>query len=193
MKILNHYTPAPIPPEHQNALISIIVAVYNIASYIERGVNSILAQTYRNLEIILVDDGSTDASGEICDRLAQTDDRIIVLHKENGGPADARNAGIAIAKGSFIGFVDGDDWIDADMYEKMFGALLEQEADITICRYRRVGQNLTEDDSKDRAFVFEGQEALQYYVEEREEYDIQNAAWNKLYRRKVLELSLIHL
>lgn len=187
MKVLEHYTPVPILPEQQTDLISVIVAVYNIASYIERGVNSIRNQTYRNLEIILVDDGSTDESGRICDRLAKEDDRITVLHKENGGPADARNAGIAIAKGSFIGFVDGDDWIDADMYEKMLGALTEQKADIAICRYRRVGRDHTEDDSKDRAFVFEGQEALQYYVEEREEYDIQNAAWNKLYRRKVLE------
>ncbi|MCM1153958.1 MAG: glycosyltransferase [Roseburia sp.] len=187
MKILDHYIPAPIPPAHRDELISVIVAIYNIASYIERGVNSILAQTYRNLEIILVDDGSTDESGRICDRLANTDERIIVLHKENGGPADARNAGIAVAKGSFIGFVDGDDYIDADMYEKMLASLLEQEADIAICRYRRVGKEHTQDASKDRAVVFEGQEALQCYVEEREEYDIQNAAWNKLYRRKVLD------
>ncbi len=187
MKILEQYRPAAVPPAKQRELISVIVAVYNIASYIERGVNSISRQTYRNLEIILVDDGSTDGSGEICDRLAEEDDRIMVIHKENGGPADARNVGIAAAKGNFIGVVDGDDWIDADMYEKMFSALSEQQADIAICRYRRVGRSHTQDDSRDRAVVFEGQEALQYYVEEREEYDIQNAAWNKLYRRKVLD------
>ncbi|MDD6811841.1 MAG: glycosyltransferase [Lachnospiraceae bacterium] len=187
MKILEKYRPEPIPVEQQDALISVIVAVYNIEAYVERGVNSILQQTYRNLEVILVDDGSADTSGAICDHLAENDSRVTVIHKENGGPADARNAGIAIAKGAYIGFVDGDDWIDTDMYEKMFGALSEQQADIAICRYRQVHKDYTEDKSVDRAIVFEGQEALQYYVEERKEYDIQNAAWNKLYRREILQ------
>lgn len=187
MKNLPHYSTPPIPPAQQTELISVIVTAYNIASYLERGVNSILNQTYRNLEIILVDDGSTDESGQICDRLAGEDERLVVIHKENRGPGDARNVGMDIAKGSFIGFVDGDDWIDADMYERMLGAALEQQADMVICRYRRVYKDHTEDDSSDRAAVLEGQEALQYYVEEREEYDIQNAAWNKLYRREILE------
>lgn len=187
MRIIEKYRPAQIPVEKQNVLISVIVAVYNIEDYVERGVTSILQQTYQNLEVILVDDGSTDASGVICDKLAENDNRVMVIHKENGGPADARNAGIAIAKGSYIGFVDGDDWIDTDMYEKMLGALLEQQADIAICRYRQVHKEYTEDKSVDRAIVFEGQEALQYYVEERKEYDIQNAAWNKLYRKEVLQ------
>lgn len=187
MKVLEKYTPEKIPLGKQAFLISVIVAVYNIEDYVERGVESILQQTYQNLEVILVDDGSTDKSGRICDRLAEQDKRVVTLHKKNGGPADARNAGIAIAKGSFIGFVDGDDYIDRDMYEKMLGAMLEQQADLAICRYRRVHKDFTEDDSVDRTVLLEGQEALQYYVEEREDYDIQNAAWNKLYRRKVLE------
>lgn len=186
MKVYNAYRPAPIPEQKQTQLISVIVAVYNIEDYIERGVTSIQKQTYRNLEIILVDDGSTDKSGQICDRLAKEDDRITVIHKENGGPADARNTGTASSHGAYIGFVDGDDWIDADMYEKMFSALLEQDADLAICRYRQVHRDHTEDASVDRVILFEKQEALQYYVEEREEYDIQNAAWNKLYRRAVL-------
>lgn len=187
MKVLENYRPAGIPADKQEALISVIVAAYNIEDYIERGVTSILKQTYRNLEIILVDDGSTDRSGSICDKMAQNDKRVITIHKENGGPADARNAGIAVAKGSYIGFVDGDDWIDEDMYEKMLAALSEQQADIAICRYRQVHKDFTEDQSVNRVIVFEGQEALQYYVEERKEYDIQNAAWNKLYRREILE------
>lgn len=187
MKILQNNTVSHIPPENQTELISVIVAAYNIAPYLERGVNSILNQTYRNLEIILVDDGSTDGGGEICDRLAGKDDRLIVIHKENRGLADTRNVGMDIAKGSFIGFVDGDDWIDADMYERMLGAALEHQADMAVCRYRRVYRDHTEDASVNRIVVFEGQEALQYYVEEREEYDIQNAAWNKLYRREILD------
>lgn len=187
MEILKSYSPAKIPETEQKELISVIVAIYNIEGYVEKSVKSILEQSYRNLEIILVDDGSTDESGRICDKLAKLDGRIRVIHKPNGGPADARNAGIAIAKGNFIGFVDGDDWIDTDMYEKMLGAMLEQHADMAICRYRRVYKDHTEDASLDRAVLFEEREALQVYVEEREEYDIQNAAWNKLYRKEILQ------
>lgn len=186
MKILEHYHPSPIRTEDQAELISVIVAAYNIADYIARGVNSIRNQTYHNLEIIVVDDGSTDTTGVLCDRIASEDSRVQVIHKENGGPAQARNVGIALAKGSYIGFVDGDDWIDPDMYEKMLGALKEQQADIAICRYRQVYKTHTEDQSVDRAVIFEGQEALQYYVQETKEYAIQNAAWNKLYKKEVL-------
>ena len=187
MKILEKYHPSKISVDNQTELISIIVPAYNIAAYIERGVGSVCNQTYRNLEIIVVDDGSTDDTGVICDRLAVEDERVQVIHKENGGPAEARNVGIAKAKGVYIGFVDGDDWIDPDMYEKMLSALKEQQADIAICRYRQVYKSHTEDESIDRAVLFERQEALQYYVQETEEYFIRNAAWNKLYRREILE------
>ena len=186
MKILERYHPSEINTEDQTDLISVIVTAYNIADYIERGINSIRNQTYRNLEIIVVDDGSTDDTGMVCDRIASKDRRVNVIHKENGGPAEARNVGIAKAKGSYIGFVDGDDWIDPDMYEKMLSSLKEQHADITICRYRQVYKNHTEDRSVDRAVLFEGQEALQHYVQETEEYAIQNAAWNKLYKKEIL-------
>ena len=186
MKILDRYHPARISIGQQTDVISVIVTAYNISEYIERGVNSIRAQTYQNLEIIVVDDGSTDATGEVCDRIAMKDGRVRVIHKENGGPAEARNVGTAQARGRYIGYVDGDDWIDPDMYEKMLGALKEQQADIAVCRYRQVYKTHTEDQSVDRAVLFEGQEALQYYVQETKEYAIQNAAWNKLYRREIL-------
>lgn len=186
MKILEHYHPAQIRMRDQTNLISVVIAAYNIEEYIERGVNSVRNQTYQNLEIIIVDDGSTDTTGERCDHLALKDARIHVIHKENGGPAQARNTGIERARGSYIGFVDGDDWIDNDMYEKMLGAMREQGADLAVCRYRQVSKTHTEDESVDRAVVFEGQEALQYYVQETKEYAIQNAAWNKLYRRELL-------
>lgn len=185
MKVLEHYHPR-IGKEEQTDLISVIVTAYNIAGYIERGVRSVCAQTYGNLEIILVDDGSDDGTGGICDRLAAQDARVRVIHKENGGPSEARNAGIKTCAGSYIGFVDGDDWIDPDMYERMLGAMREQSADVGICRYRQVHADHTVDESKDRAVVFTGQEALTYYVRESREYAIQNAAWNKLYRREVL-------
>ncbi|MDE5597488.1 MAG: glycosyltransferase, partial [Lachnospiraceae bacterium] len=187
MKVMEHYVLDKIPKEQQTELISVIVTAYNIEAYLERSVHSICQQTYRNLEIILVDDGSTDKSGELCDRMAKEDERIRVIHKKNGGPAEARNEGMGIAAGTLIGFVDGDDYIDTDMYEKMLYAMLKEEADIAICRYRRVYHDGMRDDSIDRVILWEGQEALQYYIEERDEYDIQNAAWNKLYRRRVLD------
>ena len=186
MNIIEKYRPPKIEQEEQKELLSVIITAYNIEAYIERGVLSVCGQTYRNLEIIVVDDGSTDATGCILDRLAESDARIQVIHQENGGPARARNTGIARAKGSCIGFVDGDDWIDPEMYEKLFLALKDQQADLAICRYRQVSRTGTVDGSVDRAILFEGQEALTVYVEEREEFTIQNAAWNKLYRREIL-------
>ncbi|MDE6404398.1 MAG: glycosyltransferase, partial [Lachnospiraceae bacterium] len=186
MEILQQYRPPELHIEEQTELISVIVAAYNIEAYIERGVRSICEQTYRNLEIIVVDDGSVDATGQILDELAEGDARVQVIHQENGGLAHARNTGIARARGSYIGFVDGDDWIDPDMYEKLFSALKDQQADLAVCRYRQISRTRTLDGSVDRAVLFEGQEALTAYVEEREEFAIQNAAWNKLYRKELL-------
>lgn len=116
-------------------LISIIVPVYNIEAYIERCVNSILNQTYKNLQIILVDDGSIDNSGDICDKIAPTDSRIQVIHKTNGGLSDARNEGIKVANGKYIGFVDGDDYIDKDMYRVLYSAIIEYDSEIASCGY----------------------------------------------------------
>lgn len=103
----------------QDILISVIVPVYNVEKYLPKCVDSILNQTYRNLEVILVDDGTKDASDAICDAYAQKDPRVKVIHKENGGLSSARNAGIDIAQGEYLGFVDSDDWIEPDMYETL--------------------------------------------------------------------------
>ena len=103
----------------QTPLLSIIVPVYNVAAYLPRCVDSILAQSYKNLEIFLVDDGSADDSGRICDAYAEKDHRIRVIHKENGGLSSARNAALAVASGAYIGFVDSDDWIEPEMYGQM--------------------------------------------------------------------------
>lgn len=186
MEILNQYRPPELHKKEQTELLSVIVAAYNIDAYIERGVRSVCDQTYHNLEIIVVDDGSTDDTGRILDKLAEDDARIQVIHEENGGLAHARNTGMAVARGSYIGFVDGDDWIDPDMYEKMFSALKDKQADVAVCRYRQISRTQTLDESADRAVLFEGQEALAVYVEERKEFEIQNAAWNKLYRKELL-------
>lgn len=111
-------------------LISVVIPVYNIEEYLERCVNSVQKQTYTNLEILLVDDGSTDNSGNICDRLAATDDRIKVFHKPNGGSSSARNLGISKAKGDYIGFVDSDDYISENMYDLLYSAIERNEATI---------------------------------------------------------------
>ncbi len=186
MQVLDKYHPI-LNTNEQTDTISIVIAAYNIEAYIERCMNSVRGQSYRNLEIIVVDDGSTDGTGALCDRFAAEDARVHVIHKKNGGPADARNAALEQIKGSYVGFVDGDDWIDRDMYAVMYAAMKEQDADIAVCRYRQVHSTYTEDLSADRAVLFEGQEALEYYVRESDEYPIRNAVWNKLYRREILE------
>lgn len=114
-------------------LLSVIVPVYNIENYIEKCIYSILNQTYKNLDIILVDDGSTDTSGIVCDNLAKKDHRIRVIHKQNGGLSDARNKGLDVAKGEYISFIDGDDYIEPDMYFDMMTSMREQQCDISVC------------------------------------------------------------
>jgi glycosyltransferase involved in cell wall biosynthesis len=131
-----------------SSLISVIVPVYKVEAYLEKCVNSIINQTYRNLEIILVDDGSPDNCPQMCDEIAKLDERIVVIHKQNGGLSSARNAGIDAAKGEYIGFVDSDDYIHPEMYERMYKALTAAEADLCICSYEMIYEN-REKTSKD--------------------------------------------
>lgn len=117
----------------ERPLISVIVPVYKVEDYLERCVSSIRNQTYDNLEIILVDDGSPDRSGELCDALAQKDSRIRVIHKENGGQSSARNRGLDEMRGEYVAFVDSDDWIEANMYENLYKAICDNNAQIAGC------------------------------------------------------------
>ena len=119
----------------QTPLVSVIVPVYNIKEYLPRCVKSITEQTYQNLEVILVDDGSTDGTGELCDKLAHQDKRIRVFHKENGGSSSARNLGIAQAQGQYLGFVDSDDYISPEMYERLVDGL--RSGDVQIVQIGR--------------------------------------------------------
>lgn len=114
-------------------IISVIVPIYNVEPYLRKCVNSILNQTYQNLEVILVDDGSPDHCGEICDEYAQMDSRIKVIHKQNGGLSDARNAGIDAAHGEYIMFVDSDDYIAETMLQKLYRALVSYDAEMSLC------------------------------------------------------------
>lgn len=120
--------------------ISVIIPVFNVENYLRQCVDSVLRQTYKNLEIILVDDGSPDRSPQICDEYAKKDKRIKVIHKKNGGLASARNAGIDIAGGDFIGFVDSDDFIAADMYEILLDSMVSCHAQIAVC-YKTNNEN----------------------------------------------------
>lgn len=116
-------------------LISIIVPVYNTASYLEKCLNSIIRQTYKNLEIIIVNDGSTDNSLEICKEFEKRDTRIKVLNKSNGGLSSARNLGLKYANGNFIGFVDSDDWVSLNMFENLINLAVRNKLDIVECDY----------------------------------------------------------
>ena len=119
-------------------LVSVIIPAYNIEDYIGRCLDSIISQTYKNLEIIVVDDGSRDHTGEVLDNYAKKDRRIKVIHKENGGVSSARNKGIEVAEGDYIGFIDGDDLIEPEMYKTLVDLLEEENADIAHCGYQMV-------------------------------------------------------
>lgn len=190
-------------------LISIIVPVYNMEKYLERCVNSVIAQTYGNIEIILVDDGSTDNSPAMCDAYARKDARVRVVHKSNGGLSDARNAGLAVAEGSYIGYVDSDDWIEPDMYEKMYHACADNGAPLAICRYaceaasdeckaadrakiaKEYGDNGDNgDECSDEGsdvVLLSRDELLKIYIGGHDRYIIYNSAWSKLYRRDLVD------
>ncbi len=165
-------------------LISIIVPVYNIEDYVRKCVDSIIAQTYKDLEIILVDDGSTDGSGAICDEYAAKDGRVTVYHKPNGGLSDARNYGIDRANGSYLGFVDGDDWIHPQMFEILYRMLKDNDSDISCCRCE---QHDPVSFLKDIEYsgvdvkVISGTYAIQHT-----EVPLV-MAWNKLYKKEVFE------
>lgn len=167
--------------------ISIIVAVYNIEAYIAHCIESLCSQTYRNLEIILVVDGSTDSSGKICEEYAKKDDRIQVVYRENGGLSAARNTGIEKATGEYITFVDGDDWVEETMYETMAELAGKYNADLVACRYKCIYRDSVKDGSTGKVTVYtRPYEMLLQYLKEDEAYLIQHAAWNKLYKRELL-------
>lgn len=119
----------------QSYVISIVVPIYNAEPYLQKCIESIINQTYTNLQIILVDDGSTDGSGAICDEYMEKDNRIQVIHKENGGPASARESGLALANGDYVGFVDGDDYIDKEFYETLLDDIIENKVDFVHMGY----------------------------------------------------------
>lgn len=163
-------------------VVSIIIPIYNVEKYLEKCIHSILNQTYKNLEIILVDDGSPDRCGEICDQYAKKDGRIIVLHQKNRGLGAARNAGIAIASGKYLLFIDSDDYVDAELAEKTVKLAEDENADIVIFDYLAVEEETGREDLK--GFKLRKNEIFSLR-EQPEALLITPSACNKLYRREL--------
>ncbi len=167
-------------------MISIIVPVYKVEKYLRKCVESIQAQTYCDLEIILVDDGSPDKCPQICDDLARTDRRIKVIHKENGGLSSARNVGLDKATGEYITFVDSDDTINPLMIEYLFDAISINNADISMCGCKTVTDdgNLLAIDSFEDGRIFKNEELISSII-----LPLKTASWNKLFKRSVINNS----
>lgn len=166
--------------------ISIIVPVYNVEEYLDECVMSIRRQTYANLEILLIDDGSTDKSGMMCDQYAKEDHRIKVIHKKNGGQSDARNVGLDNATGRFIGFVDSDDYIDDDMYELLYKNINESFADISMCKGRLVeGNRIIDRFAERKVHIFDKKDEMMKAIYLGEGVSV--AVWQFLYKKEIFD------
>ena len=164
--------------------ISIIVPVYNMERYLHQCVDSILAQTFTEWELLLVNDGSKDSSGQICDEYAAKDPRVRVIHKANSGQADSRNIAIEMARAELIGFVDSDDWIEPDMYETLYDTMIKNDADISMCgHYYSYMHREKPSCSGGEVTVYDGREALKLIIEDRR---IKSFLVDKLYKRGVI-------
>lgn len=183
--------------------VSIIVPVYNIAAFLPQCLHSIAAQTFGNLEIILVDDGSTDGSGELCDAFAQKDNRVVVIHKQNGGVSSARKVGLDIASGNYLMFVDSDDWIDKDFVCKLVAVAQRDMADCVLCSYTKeyrqgsIESHLFPDDfsyGADDSEKLIHQSLIGPNTHARwypERIDSLSTTWGKLYTREVAQRGLL--
>lgn len=163
--------------------ISVIVPIYNVEDYLHRCIDSIINQTYTNLEIILVDDGSPDNCPIICDEYAKKDSRIRVVHKKNGGLSDARNAGIDIATGEYIMFIDSDDFVDIEMMESMMKNMIDNKVDMVVCNIKYVYEDreVVKYNQSDR--ILDRYEAMEEYLKDGV---VQAVAWNKLYKKSLI-------
>ncbi len=164
--------------------VSVIVPVYNTEKELERCIHSICNQSYENLEILLIDDGSTDASAVLCDRASQEDKRIRVIHKENGGVSSARNEGMKQAQGEYVVFVDSDDWIETRMIEKMVFSAVRHQVPLVICDYKRAMEDERKKAEQERRLS--AKEVLNYYLLEDETIRIPHSVWGKLFTRQII-------
>lgn len=170
-------------------IISVIVPVYNVEKYLKICIDSILNQTFKEFELILVNDGSTDNCGKICDIYKSKDKRIRVIHKKNAGLSSARNVGLDLAKGKYIAFVDSDDYINKNMYEILYSNLIKTDADISICNFQYVNDNsiinINQSIDNYEYLIFNNIEALNKLYSENNVNVV--VAWNKLYKKELFE------
>ncbi len=169
-----------------NPLISVIVPIYNVEKYLARCVDSIVNQTYKNLEIILVDDGSPDRCPQMCDDYAEKDSRIKVVHKKNGGLSDARNAGMAVATGEYISFIDSDDYVSDDFFECLLDVMNKENSDIAECSVVKFYDDNRFDEISDDLSVktYDTQDAISALIAEN---PFHQHVWNKLYKTELVK------
>ncbi len=167
-------------------LISVIIPIYNVEKLLERCIKSVICQTYSYLEIILVDDGSSDKCPYICDKWAKRDSRIKVIHKKNGGLSDARNEGMKNAMGEFIGFIDSDDWIAPEMYERLYNAIITDHSDIAACNVEMVWEDNSQNRmlTKQNSCILNKEEAQSALLDES---ILKQPVWYKLYKKTIIE------
>lgn len=171
-----------------NELISVIIPVYKVEPYLQRCIHSVMTQTYHNLEIILVDDGSPDRCGDICDRFAQEDSRIQVYHKTNGGLSDARNYGVERSHGTYITFIDSDDFVATDYVQYLYRLLMQYDADISCCCMAKTTDNTVAygtNTAIPREQLLTGKEACRELLGSL--YQVLVTAWGKLYKSKIVK------
>ena len=167
--------------------VSFIVPVYNAEQTLRRCVDSILGQDFKDIELLLIDDGSTDGSPAICDGYAEKDPRVRAIHKENGGVSRARNLGISSAEGRYIQFVDSDDWISHDATAELYEAAAANDCDMVICDfYRVVGKRVQQKGNIDETGVFSREIYAEYMMENPADF-YYGVLWNKLFRRDIIE------
>lgn len=165
-------------------LISVVVPIYKVEEYLDRCVSSLVGQSYKNLEIILVDDGSPDNCPQMCEGWADKDNRIKVIHKENGGLSDARNAGLKAVTGDYIGFVDSDDWIDVKTYELVLKKMLDTASDIGAFNILSVTSEEFTPELSDEYEVLDSEKAIENTIDD---VGVRTVVWNKLYKRELLD------
>ena len=167
-------------------MISVIIPAYNVEKFLDRCLRSVIEQTFAPLEIILIDDGSTDDTPRLCDEWGQRDERIRVVHQSNVGLAETRNRGVALATAPFVGFVDSDDWIEPDMYQRLYDAHLKYDADLVVCNFYMdfVEEGTTELMHDKPSGLYPKAEALFRLMIEK---GLDCYSWNKLYRRSLFD------
>ena len=173
----------------ENELVSVIIPIYNVDKYLAACIESVQKQTYQNLEMILIDDGSTDGSGKICDEYEKTDNRITVIHQENHGISQVRNRGVKEARGTYIFWIDSDDYVSESIVEELYHNLIEQNAEMSICNYTQGSERTYTfvHQEEERLEVFDAREGLERIYKNHHYSFIMAASWAKLIKKSLYE------